>query len=56
VTATYPRKLAALAAHVTQTSHEDVDARMRPVFELNARRAGLPEGSLAEAFTVLRTG
>ena len=55
VTATYPRKLAALAAHVTQTSHEDVDARMRPVFELNARRAGLPEGSLAEAFTVLRT-
>jgi LmbE family N-acetylglucosaminyl deacetylase len=56
VTATYPRKLAALAAHVTQTSHEDVDARMRPLFELNARRAGLPEGSLAEAFTVLRTG
>ena len=55
VTDTYPRKLAALAAHVTQTSHEDMDARMRPLFELNARRAGLPEGSLAEAFTVLRT-
>ena len=56
ITATYSRKLAALAAHVTQTSHEDVEARMRPVFELNARNAGLPEGSLAEAFTVLRTG
>ncbi len=55
VTATYSRKLAALAAHVTQTSHEDVEARMRPVFELNARNAGLPEGSVAEVFTVLRT-
>jgi LmbE family N-acetylglucosaminyl deacetylase len=55
VTATYARKLAALAAHATQTSHEDVEARIRPLFELNARRAGLPEGSLAEVFTVLRT-
>jgi LmbE family N-acetylglucosaminyl deacetylase len=55
ITATYPRKLAALAAHATQTSHEDVDARLRPFLRLNARKAGLPEGSLAELFTVLRT-
>jgi LmbE family N-acetylglucosaminyl deacetylase len=55
ITATYPRKLAALAAHVTQTSHEDVDARLRPYHEANARAGGLPEGALAEAFTVLRS-
>ncbi len=56
ITATYPRKLAALAAHATQTSHEDVEARLRPLLRLNARKAGLPEDSLAEMFTVLRTG
>ncbi len=56
ITDTYPRKLAALAAHATQTSHEDVEARLRPMLELNARTAGLPPGRLAEAFTVLRTG
>jgi LmbE family N-acetylglucosaminyl deacetylase len=56
ITATYPKKLAALLAHTTQTSHHDVDARLRPLLEANARTAGLPEGRLAEAFTVLRTG
>jgi LmbE family N-acetylglucosaminyl deacetylase len=56
VTATFPHKIAALAAHATQTSHEDVVPRMRAIAELNARTAGLPAGSLAEAFTVLRTG
>jgi LmbE family N-acetylglucosaminyl deacetylase len=55
ITSTYPRKLAALLAHTTQTSHDDIEARMRPLFELTARIAGLPEGALAEAFTVLRT-
>jgi LmbE family N-acetylglucosaminyl deacetylase len=55
ITSTYQRKLAALLAHTTQTSHEDIEARMRPVFEFTARTAGLPEGALAEAFTVLRT-
>jgi LmbE family N-acetylglucosaminyl deacetylase len=55
ITATFPRKLAALAAHVTQTSHEDVEARLRPWLQAAARTAGLPEGALAEAFTVLRT-
>jgi LmbE family N-acetylglucosaminyl deacetylase len=55
ITATYPRKLAALAAHATQTAHEDVESRLRPWLEATARAAGLPEGTVAEAFTVLRT-
>ena len=55
ITATFSRKLAALAAHATQTSHEDVESRLRPWMEVVAKNAGLPEGSLAEAFTVLRT-
>jgi LmbE family N-acetylglucosaminyl deacetylase len=48
-------KLAALAAHVTQTSHTDV----RPFVEKRMRQAaaasGLPEGRLAESFSVFRT-
>jgi LmbE family N-acetylglucosaminyl deacetylase len=55
ITQAYPQKLAALLAHTTQTSHVDVDARIRPMLEGVATRAGLPAGSLAEAFTVLRT-
>jgi LmbE family N-acetylglucosaminyl deacetylase len=55
ITATYPRKLAALAAHSTQTSHVDVEIWLRPLLAFTARGAGLPEGALAEAFTVLRT-
>ena len=55
VTATYPRKLAALAAHTSQTSHVDVEIWLRPLMGTMARGAGLPEGALAEAFTVLRT-
>jgi LmbE family N-acetylglucosaminyl deacetylase len=55
ITATYPRKIAALLAHVTQTSHEDIEARMRPIWAGIAQRAGLPDGTVAEAFTVLAT-
>jgi len=55
VTATYPRKLAALRAHESQTSHEDVDGFIRPRLTELARLGGLPEGSLAEAFTIVRT-
>lgn len=55
ITATYPRKLAALAAHASQTSHVDVETWMRPLLVFTARGAGLPDGALAEAFTVLRT-
>jgi LmbE family N-acetylglucosaminyl deacetylase len=56
ITGTYQQKIAALLAHVTQTSHEDFESRLRPMLEGNAAAAGLPPGSLAEAFTVLSTG
>jgi LmbE family N-acetylglucosaminyl deacetylase len=56
VTATFPRKLAALAAHVSQTAHGDIETKARVWSTAAAEAAGLPEGCLAEAFTVLRTG
>jgi LmbE family N-acetylglucosaminyl deacetylase len=55
ITGTYPQKVAALLAHITQTSHVDVEARIQPMLAANAAAAGLPEGHLAEAFTVLST-
>jgi LmbE family N-acetylglucosaminyl deacetylase len=57
VTVTYPRKLAALRAHASQTSHmPDLDGLIRERLTRGAATAGLPEGSLAEMFTVVRTG
>lgn len=56
VTQTYPRKVAALRAHATQTSHlADLDGMLRDRLARNATAAGLPKGSLAEVFTVVRT-
>jgi LmbE family N-acetylglucosaminyl deacetylase len=55
ITATYPQKLAAILAHTTQTSHVDIDAVLRQRMGALAAQAGLPEGSLAEAFTVFHT-
>jgi LmbE family N-acetylglucosaminyl deacetylase len=55
ITATYPQKLAAILAHTTQTSHVDIDAMLRQRMSALAQQAGLPEGSLAEAFTILHT-
>jgi len=55
VTATYPAKLAALLRHASQTSHVDLDAILRDRLATTARVGGLPEGRLAEAFTILRT-
>ena len=55
VTDAYPLKLAALHAHATQTSHVDLDATLRQRMSLVARDAGLPEGHLAEAFSIFRT-
>lgn len=56
VTQTYPRKLAALRAHASQTSHlPDLDGMLRDRLARNATAAGLPEGSLAEVFTIVRT-
>jgi LmbE family N-acetylglucosaminyl deacetylase len=55
VTERYPTKLAALRAHVSQTGHIDIDAVMRERMAMLAAAGGLPEGRLAEAFTILRT-
>ena len=56
VTATFPRKIAALRAHESQTGHmHDLDERLRTRLGLTARMAGLPEGRLAEPFRVLDT-
>ncbi len=55
ITETYPRKLAALMAHTTQTSHFELDARLRTMLGGTAKLAGLPEGHLAEGFSVIST-
>lgn len=56
VTETYPRKLAALLSHASQVSHlEEFDDAMRQRLARIAAAAALPEGRLAEAFTVIRT-
>jgi LmbE family N-acetylglucosaminyl deacetylase len=57
VTDTYPRKLEALHAHVSQTAHhDDLDAMLRGWLTMNAERFGLTEGRLAEIFQVVATG
>lgn len=57
VTGTYPRKLAALREHASQTAHrEDLDQTLRQRLTDAARAGGLPEGVLAEAFTIVSTG
>jgi LmbE family N-acetylglucosaminyl deacetylase len=56
VTDVFDRKVAALRAHESQTSHmEDLEGMLRRWLTMNATAAGLPEGRLAEAFRVLDT-
>jgi LmbE family N-acetylglucosaminyl deacetylase len=56
ITDTFPRKLAALRAHVSQTSHlAGFDDMIRDRMAMVARAGGLPEGHLAEAFSVFST-
>jgi LmbE family N-acetylglucosaminyl deacetylase len=56
VTDTFPRKIAALRAHHSQTGAMlDLEDRIRTRLALAAARGGLPEGRLAEAFQVLDT-
>ncbi|HVQ87210.1 MAG TPA: PIG-L deacetylase family protein [Actinomycetes bacterium] len=56
VTDTIDYKLAALAAHESQTAHmEDLEGMIRSWHALNAERMGLPEGRLAEIFQVVNT-
>ncbi len=56
ITDVYPRKLAALQAHATQTSHIDLDERLRTMLGNTAKEGGLPDGRLAESFSIVRTG
>jgi LmbE family N-acetylglucosaminyl deacetylase len=56
VTETFPRKVAALRAHESQTGHmDDLEGMLRGWLTRSAVAAGLPEGRLAEAFQVLDT-
>jgi LmbE family N-acetylglucosaminyl deacetylase len=55
ITGTFDAKLAALGAHASQTSHFDLVAMLRERAASLAKVLGQPEGTLAEAFTVLRT-
>jgi LmbE family N-acetylglucosaminyl deacetylase len=54
-TDTYATKLAALRRHTSQVGHIELDGILRERMAMTARAGGLPEGRLAEAFTVLRT-
>ena len=57
VTDTVERKIAALRAHVSQTAHmTDLDDRMRSLGGMWARRFGLAEGRVGEAFQVVSIG
>ncbi len=57
VTDELPRKLEALRAHVSQTAHmTDLADLIVGWMTDAARRGGLPEGRLAEAFHAVRTG
>jgi len=58
VTETFPRKVAALRAHVSQETDADgqLEARLRGWLSAGAAAAGLPAGRLAESFYRLQTG
>jgi LmbE family N-acetylglucosaminyl deacetylase len=57
ITDTFDGKLAALRAHVSQTSHmENLEGMLREWGTRMAGMGGLPEGRLAEIFRVIGTG
>jgi LmbE family N-acetylglucosaminyl deacetylase len=57
VTDTFPRKIAALRAHESQTGGmENLEEFIRGWLARNAKNAGWPDGRLAEAFQVMDTG
>ncbi|MBO0823201.1 MAG: PIG-L family deacetylase [Actinobacteria bacterium] len=57
ITGTFARKMAALRCHASQISDPvGLEERLRGGLTRTAQAGGLPEGSLAEAFTVLQTG
>ena len=57
ITAVFDRKLAALHAHASQTGHlADLEDMLRMWGSRTAEAAGMPSGTLAEAFRVVVTG
>lgn len=55
ITEVLPRKVEALAAHVSQTAHMDIEVGLRQWGGAMAEQGGLAPGSVAEAFKVLDT-
>lgn len=56
VTDDFPTKIAALRAHASQTTHmTDLENYIKGWMEQTAAKTGLPEGRLAEAYTIIRT-
>lgn len=56
ITETFPKKMAALHAHVSQTAHNsELDEMVRNWGEKNAESQGLAPGRLAEIFKVIST-
>ena len=57
MTRTFPRRIVALRAHVSQISGRDgLEDFLRERLARVAEQGGLPEGSLAEGLQVLDTG
>jgi LmbE family N-acetylglucosaminyl deacetylase len=57
VTETFPQKIAALQAHVSQVGQRDgLEGFLRERMARLAEQGGLPEGRLAEAFQVIDVG
>lgn len=57
ISATFDDKVAALRAHLSQTGHMDgLEDRLRGWHTGWARRFGLPDGALAEAFQIVSLG
>jgi LmbE family N-acetylglucosaminyl deacetylase len=57
ITVRFRRKIDALYAHQSQTSHrDDLEGTVRAWAIRTAEAAGLPEGTLAESFRVVNTG
>lgn len=56
ITETFPKKIAALHAHVSQTAHnKELEKMVREWGERNAQAHGLAEGRIAEIFQVMNT-
>ena len=57
ITSTFERKVEALRAHRSQTSHlQDLNGMVRSWARRTAQNAGLPDGALAELFRVSTQG